>query len=549
MKLIKFSTITLAAVAITACNDVNTAYYQGGTLTEEQLGDVNNAIPERAEALFTGMFAMMGEPNGCLGGSRPDDYGFIMMAMSNDLEGPDAWMDDNDYNWFSTCGEWSSRNANYANPYIRYIAPYKQMKIANDVLRNYPEDLTNPNNTNHRAQARAIRAFDLMSLAYAFQFNYVDHMDDPCIPIVTEHTLDAANNPRATVKEVYEQILEDLNYACDHLENYKPSNKNEVSGAVAYGLRARAYLAMEEWKKAADDATKAIELSGCQPASIADLQKPAFYDIEDKNWLWGVDMTTKMANTYPWATCCSWIVSFSADSYSAGTGTYVHINKLLYDKISSTDVRKGWWLDENLHSDNLSQCSWGGATGDDIALLEIDDVKFKMDKYTNVKFGMYSGIGSEINDNDWPLMRVEEMILIKAEGLIKSGDNSGMSVLENFVKTYRDPSYDLNSKLANAIDPTEGLNNEIWFQRRVELWGEGFGMSDIMRLKKPIVRFHSANDPYPAAFQFNVEYGDPYTLLRFPQTEKDNNKAIVDNQGGSKPSAGMNPNLRDGVTD
>ena len=260
-------------------------------------------------------------------------------------------------------------------------------------------------------------------------------------------------------------------------------------------------------------------------------------------------MTTKMANTYPWATCCSWIVSFSANSYSAGTGTYVHINKLLYDKISSTDVRKGWWLDENLHSDNLSQCSWGGATGDDIALLEIDDVKFKMDKYTNVKFGMYSGIGSEINDNDWPLMRVEEMILIKAEGLIKSGDNSGMSVLENFVKTYRDPSYDLNSKLANAIDPTEGLNNEIWFQRRVELWGEGFGMSDIMRLKKPIVRFHSANDPYPAAFQFNVEYGDPYTLLRFPQTEKDNNKAIVDNQGGSKPSAGMNPNLRDGVTD
>jgi hypothetical protein len=37
--------------------------------------------------------------------------------------------------------------------------------------------------------------------------------------------------------------------------------------------------------------------------------------------------------------------------------------------------------------------------------------------------------------------------------------------------------------------------------------------------------------------------------LRFPQTEKDNNKAIVDNVGGSQPVSGQHPELRDGVTD
>lgn len=551
MKLFKYSTIALAALTLAACSDVDDQEYEGGSLSADQLQDVNNAVPSRAEALFTGMFTMMGEPNGCLGGSRPDDYGFVMMALSSDIEASDAWIDDSGYNWFSTCGEWSSRNANYANPYIRYIAPYKQMKIANDVLRNYAEDLTNENNTNHRAQARALRAYDLMWLASAYQFNYVDHKDAPCVPIVTENTADATNNPRATVEEVYAQIISDLDYACEHLENFKPTNKNQVSGAVAYGLRARAYLAMEEWAKAAADAEKAIQLSGCTPASMDEVSTPSFCKIDERNWLWGFDMTVDMANSYPYATACSWTSSFSAWAYAAGAGCYLHVNKLLFDKISSTDVRKGWWLDEKLHSPLLSKIIWDGVTGDAIAPLEIEDVKMPMDAYTNVKFGMASGIGSEINDNDWPLMRVEELILIKAEGLIKSGSVvEGKQVLEDFVKTYRDPNYSIDAKLAAGLaDNTEGLYNEIWFQRRLELWGEGFGMSDIMRLKKPVVRYHSEDDPYPAAFQFNVEYGDPYMLLRFPQTEMDNNAAIVDNKGGSQPSAGQNPDLRDGVTD
>lgn len=553
MKLKKYSTIALAALAFTACDDLNNQIYEGGSMTGEQLQEVNEAVPSRAEALFTGMFTMMGEPNGCLGGSRPDDYGFVMMCLSSDLEASDAFIDDSGYNWFSTCGEWSSRNANYANPYIRYIAPYKQMKMANDVLRNYSADATDELSINHRAQARALRAYDLLWLASAYQFNYTykDSKDKPCVPIVTEDTPDPANNPRATVAEVYDQILSDLDFACEKLENYKPENKNMVSGAVAYGLRARAYLTMGEWEKAAADAQKAIELSGATPASIAEVSTPSFYNIADHNWLWGYDMTTDMANSYPYGTCCSWTVSFSAWAYAAGVACYTRINELLYKKISATDVRKGWWLDENLHSPLLSTISWDGVTGDAIAPLVIEDVKEAMTPYTNVKFGMYSGIGAEINDNDWPLMRVEELILIKAEGQIKSGKVAeGKKTLENFVKTYRDPSYSIDKKLASGLaDNTEALYNEIWFQRRVELWGEGFGMSDIMRLHKPVVRYNASTKEYPAAFRFNVEYGDPYMLLRFPQQEMDNNSAVVDNTGGAQPSAGQNPTLKDGVTD
>lgn len=547
MKISKYAVMALSALTFAACNDINEQVPQGGSLTADQLQETNEAIESRIEATFTGMFTMMGEPNNSLGGARPDDFGFVMMALSGDLEGADAWIPDNGYNWFSVCGEWSSRNPNYANPYIRYIAPYKQIKIANDVIGSYPEGTTDETAMNRIAQAKACRAYDYMNLAPYFQFNYADHKDDPCVPLVTEKTADAATNPRASVAEVYAQIIEDLDYACSVLENFKPANKNQISGAVAHGLRARAYLIMEEWEKAADDAQKAIALSGATPASIAEVSTPSFYDIEDNNWLWGYDMTNAIQQSYPFATVCGWTCSFSAYAYSAAVGVYVHINKLLYDKIPATDVRKGWWLDENLHSPLLSTISWAGVTGDDIATLTIDDEKMAMDPYTNVKFGMYSGIGSTTNDNDFPFMRVEEMYLIKAEGLAKSGKESeAKTVLENFVKTYRDPNYNINTQLT-----TRTLADEIWFQRRVELWGEGFGMSDIMRLKKPLVRFHGANDPnpYPDAFKFNVAYGDPYTLLRFPQTETDNNSAIVNNEGGSQPNPAQNPDLRDGVTD
>ena len=156
---------------------------------------------------------------------------------------------------------------------------------------------------------------------------------------------------------------------------------------------------------------------------------------------------------------------------------------------------------------------------------------------------MKSGIGSSINDNDWCLMRAEEMLLIQIEGLAKSGnEGTARTLLTNFVQTYRDPSY--------TIPTTRSFEDEIWFQRRVELWGEGFALSDIMRLQKPVVRFHSGTpSAYPTAFMFNMAATDGWLLMRFPQRETNANAAIVNNSEGSQPVSGQLGTLRDGVTD
>ena len=544
MKIYKISTMVLGGLMLASCSDIDEQIYSGGAFSKEQSQDIVNAIPTRVEATFNGMFTFMGNPAQNYGtrfsSARADDFGFIMMALSQDFEGADMIGADNGYNWFSAACEYSSRTPSYANPYIRYVTPYTLIGMVKDILATIPEDTEDASLINMKAQAKALRAYSYLSLAPYFQGSYETSKDKPCVPVLSD-SVDVTNNPRATVEQVYNVIVEDLTWAIDHLDETR-SSKAYVNANVAYGLRARAYLAMGKGAEAAADAEKAMQ--GYEPASIAEVSVPTFCDMEEHNWIWAIDITDDQANYYGYATAPSWLSSLCGDGYGAACGTTAMINKLLWDKIPATDVRKGWWIDENLHSPNWADLTWGTAKGDEIANLVLDDgSKVELPPYTNIKFGMKSGVGSTLNNNDWPLMRVEEMILIQAEGYAISGNEAkAKEILTNFVKTYRDPSY--------TIPSGRTLRDEIWFQRRVELWGEGFAVSDARRLNKPIVRFHGPNTTnYADAFQFNIAADDGWLNMRFPQSEKDNNSAIVDNTEGSLPVAGQNPELRDGVTD
>ncbi len=546
MKNNKYTSVLAIAsmVALGACSDIDDIVPEGGTMLETQLKATTSIIPGRADATFSGMYTKLGDPLsfGRFASERPDDFGFVMMAFSNDLEAADIVGQNNNYNWFSTCSELTTRNADYANPYIRYRGVYDEVARANDVIKAYGE-ITAETSAEIKykvAQAYAIRAFCYLNIAPYFQFNYKTSSDKPCVPLVTETTTDFTNNPRATVKEIYDQIVSDLDFAIANLEGYTRPDKSKIDRQVAYGLRARANLDMGKYAEAASDAAAAAQ--GYTPASIAEVSTPSFYNITDHNWLWGYDMTMDVAKAFPYATSSAWIRSFSANGYSAGTGTYFCINNLLYNKIPESDVRKGWWVNTDLYSPLLDNLTFGQLKGQQIATEEIDDVKLIFLPYTNVKFGMYT-IGGTTNEEDWPFMRVEEMLLIQAEGLIKSGQTAaGVQVLNDFVRTYRDPQY-------NAEATGRKIEDEVWFQRRVELWGEGFSNSDTRRLGKPLVRFHGSDSNWPQAFRFNMTADDGWWLLRFCTDELNTNLAIVDNEGGALPVSGQNASLRDGVTD
>lgn len=517
----------------TSCSDLDTNP-SGSTMGDGQLNEVLAQDPSKLKSEVSGMYANMieyGAITQWYGSARHYDFGYASTMMMMDASGQDEPSQVSGYNWYNKPLRFVDRTANSETTYFIWNQCYKNIKVANDVLKSV--DLENLSDVakSYVGQAYAMRAFEYFTLIQIYQFSYKGHEDAAGVPIVTEKTAEAEanNNPRAAVKDVYKQIMDDLNTAIDYLTDSR-SAKSEINRQVAYGLRARVNLVMQNWSDAAADAKKAAE--GYTPLSKDAAAAPGFNDISASNWIWGniVDESNDIVQSgilnFPSMMC-----SFTGNGYSP---TYAcrMINSKLWKEIPSTDVRKGWWIDENLNSPIVNpkyvvHQEDEDEDGNVVKYLAVynqtgDEVADITEPYTNVKFGAYKNqYGNELNACDIPLMRVEEMILIQAEATAMGGNvEEGKRILENFVRTYRDPSYTCNATTA------EGVQDAVWFQRRVELWGEGFSFTDLLRLKKPLDRT-GAN--YEVSVRFKLPAESPIFLYLIPEDEENHNEALVGN--------------------
>lgn len=523
-----------AMLLTTSCSDLDTNP-SGSTMSDGQLNEVLAQDQSKLKSEVSGMYANMIEYGAITqwygtGQPRHYDFGYASTMMMMDASGQDEPSQVSGYNWYNKPLRFVDRTANSETTYFIWNQCYKNIKAANDVLKSV--DLENLSDVakSYVGQAYAMRAFEYFTLIQLYQFSYKGHEDAAGVPIVTEKTAEAeANNPRAAVKDVYKQIMDDLNTAIDYLTDSR-STKSEINRQVAYGLRARVNLVMQNWSDAAADAQKAAE--GYTPLSKDAAAAPGFNDVSASNWIWGniVDESNDIVRSgilnFPSMMC-----SFTGNGYSP---TYAcrMINSKLWKEIPSTDVRKGWWIDENLNSPIVNpkyvvHQEDEDEDGNVVKYLAVynqtgDEVADITEPYTNVKFGAYKNqYGNELNACDIPLMRVEEMILIQAEATAMGGNvEEGKRILENFVRTYRDPSYTCNATTA------EGVQDAVWFQRRVELWGEGFSFTDLLRLKKPLDRT-GAN--YEVSVRFNLPAESPIFLYLIPEDEENHNEALVGN--------------------
>lgn len=522
-----------AMLLTTSCSDLDTNP-SGNTMSDGQLNEVLAQDPSKLKSEVSGMYANMIEYGAIAqwyGDVRHYDFGYASTMMMMDASGQDEPSQVSGYNWYNKPLRFVDRTANSETTYFIWNQCYKNIKVANDVLKSV--DLENLSDVakSYVGQAYAMRAFEYFTLIQLYQFTYKGHEDAAGVPLVTEKTTEAEanNNPRAAVKDVYKQIMDDLNIAIDYLTDSR-SAKSEINRQVAYGLRARVNLVMQNWSDAAADAKKAAE--GYTPLSKEAAAAPGFNDVSASNWIWGniIDESNDIVQTgilnFPSMMC-----SFTGNGYSP---TYAcrMINSKLWKEIPSTDVRKGWWIDENLNSSIVDSKYVVHQKDEDeegnvVKYLAVynqtgDEVADITEPYTNVKFGAYKNqYGNELNACDIPLMRVEEMILIQAEATAMGGNvKEGKRILEDFVRTYRDPSYTCNASTA------EGVQDAVWFQRRVELWGEGFSFTDLLRLKKPLDRT-GAN--YEVSVRFNLPAESPIFLYLIPEDEENHNEALVGN--------------------
>lgn len=518
MKRIYFAAI-FAALLTAGCTSLDT-YPEGQYVTSEQKEGIIKADPSKEAAGVNGIFAQY-NVFCAVTGDRHNDFGYPAIMLITDCDGIDCLGQDNGYNWFSGGLDFSNRIYTSYESEIVWKTLYSMIYTANGVISGIKSPEA-PLSKFYLSQGLCNRAFCYWVLAQLYQFNYQSSKDKPCVPVVTDENAEAVTMngcARASVEDVYKQILADLDAAISYLSDAAQGGVNRTDKryfdlGVAYGLRARANLTMGNWAAAANDAQSAIEASGATPYSIAEVSTPTFVDSNDHAWMWG-DLVAENDRVVT-SGIVNWPSHMGSFNYGyCWYGGGHQINKALFNSISDTDVRKGWWIDENCYSANLDEeqeyviNSYAGYP-----------------PYTQVKFAPYKYENyTSINANDIPLMRVEEMYLIKAEGEYMA--NGSTSTLVDFVQTYRDPDY--------SLPVGTDIQDEIWRQRRLELWGEGLSWFDLMRLGKGVDR-RGAGFPDVTSVR-NVPADHGILLWRIPECEINANALIPESENNPAVSA------------
>lgn len=512
MKQLKYKVLASALTGLTlvGCNDLDTIPL-GSIITSDQKEETIKNDPAKVKASVTGITAMFSVYANAIPESfGHEDYGYPSIMLMLDSRGQDLVGLDVGYNWYSD--QLTFDDIVYTNRRVRIIwaTLYNQIYTANSVIKTIDPATEDSTLKYYLAQALAMRAFDYFTLAQLFQQTYIGNESKPCLPLITEENANEAATtgcPRSTVEETYALITGDLDKAIELLESTTVTreDKRYVSKEVAYGLRARVNLVKHKWSEAASDAQKAINGSGA-PYSYDAVSKPTFNSSKDDAWMWGI----LIAETDRVVT--SGIVNFPSQMGSlnygyAEAGSPRKINIKLYNQINDTDARKGWWLDADKTSANLTPAQQAHMDSKDYPA------------YTQVKYAPYKDVlGQSTNASDIPLMRVEEMYLILAEAQAMSGNAAqGAATLEKFIQDYRDPQF-----VCKASTP-EAVQDAVWLQRRIELWGEGLSYFDLLRLNKGVDR---RGGGFEVAYVFNIPGGDPALIYRIPEKEIQANPLI-----------------------
>lgn len=513
MKISNYIIMASAALMLASCLDTEPL---GDAVTAEQKEQTVKDNPARAEAGVTGIMSNFSVYGAVRETSNHNDIGYPAIMLLLDARGTDVVAKNIGYNWYRNALTYEDIDYTYADTRLIWQTLYNQINSANLVTASISGDPTDPTLQGYLAQALAVRAFDYFQLVQCYQKTYasVDPNTALGVPLVTEANKDeaAANGcARSTLTQCYAQILSDLNRAVTLLETsgYKRADKRYIDLATARGLRARVELVMQNYAAALEDAEWVIANSGATPLSIAEASKPGFDDIEANNWLWGIliSETDRVVTTG----ICNYPSHMGSFGYGyASVGAWRTVNKKLYASINATDARKGWFLDADKKSANLT------------AAQQAYVVKKKMSAYTQVKFAPYNGVlGTSTNACDVPLMRIEEMYLIKAECQAHSDAAVGAQTLQAFVQTYRDASYTFTA--ANTADVVD----EVLRQRRIEFYGEGITWFDLMRLGK---NFDRRGAGYESAYVYNIPAGDAALVWRIPLNEIQYNAQISEEQ-------------------
>ncbi|MEO5999952.1 MAG: RagB/SusD family nutrient uptake outer membrane protein [Chitinophagaceae bacterium] len=370
-------------------------------------------------------------------------------------------------------------------------AAYDVIKRANTIIS---ADIPASKNVDElKGQAYAVRALMTFELVRNYAKPYTVDPNALGIPLVT--TFDQNALPvRNTVKEVYTQMISDLNQAFTLMSlnigqsiiipstnTTKVLNSSYFTKYAAKALQARVYQHMGDWASAKDAALQVINngtFSLVESTSyVAYWKNPAasssrvesMFEVSSDNG--GNNGTNSLSNFYE----------------LAGYGDAWVTNEL-YNTYSATDIRRQ-------------------------VILVNTTVTAGNTVYLNNK---YSNTTNAADKDDTKVLRYADVILILAEAYANLDDANALIRLNEVAKK-RDAAF------IGYTSTGAQLKNDIITERRKEFAFEGYRYWDLMRLNLPIPNHTKSQFP---TILSPIEITDYHRLFPVPQAELDANPNI-----------------------
>ena len=353
-----------------------------------------------------------------------------------------------------------------------------------------------------KGEAYAVRALMHFELVRNFAKPYTVDANALGVPVVTSFEQDA-RPARNTVREVYAQIISDLNQAFT-LMNFSQGETVEITSTggtrlmtseyftpyAAKGLLAKVYLHMGEWANARDAALEVVNNSGFVLVSAGN-----YVDY----WSDPGTQTDQVETLFEVSSDAAANLSSNSLSnfYSLEGYGDIWVTNELYEKYRPGDVRL------------------------DVIEVSVDDIMPGQTVYLVQK---YPNTTNPADKDDTKVLRFADILLILAEAHARLGQEDDARMRLNQVAQNREPGFaGYNSSGAELI-------NDIIEERRKELAFEGDRYWDLMRLNLPITNHTTSQHPL---ILLPIEVNNFRRIYPIPQSELDANENIrgQQNQG------------------
>lgn len=429
--------------------------------------NTESSVAVSGDEIFTSVEKAVTVLNGAY--SYTGEYRYHTLAtIATDVMGEDQTMTSGAYG-FPTYN-WNVYSYQYAQTpfddpwwqgYSTYIwrYAYKAIDNCNSILANTSTILPEGDGKNDLiAQARGLRAVHYLLLVQLYARAYNDDPGSPGLVLITApEGVDSEGVPRTTVADVYTVIIDDLTYAAENIVN--TTGMDKLTPKAAALLLARAYLTMNDMENAKKYAEIAADNTFDGSNLMSQDEWRAGFKDHNREWLWYMNFISTNSNIY------ASIPSFyyyckEVEGYPYGAD--VSLESL---QESGVEVFSGY-----------STVRFTAAFRD---MFEDSDCRKMFPFRVNASDGYFTskfGHRSQMGDAEFVMCRIAEAYLIKAEAEALTNPGLAESVLNTL-------------QVARGATPTSGdLLNNIYKERRKELYGEGFRLFDIKRLKQPLVR-------------------------------------------------------------